>query len=102
MEVRLVLDRGKHGTQVMRLRSEEAIVGRRQDCDVRVRSAEVSRRHCLLSYRNGYLSVEDLDSVNGTYLNGHRVTGRQAVRPGDELGIGPVRFTVEYEITQKV
>jgi pSer/pThr/pTyr-binding forkhead associated (FHA) protein len=102
MEVRLVLEGGKVRKRTIRLRSTETIIGRRQDCDLRLKSAEVSRRHCLLSVHDGYVSVEDLDSVNGTYLNGHRVVGKQVVRPGDSLEIGPLRFVVEYEITQAV
>src|SRR5437588_2302356 len=99
MEVNLVVKRGASSKRVMRLKSEETIVGRRKDCDLRIRSAEVSRRHCLLSYQDGILHVEDLDSVNGTFVNHERVTGRQVVRPGDELEIGPIRFVVEYEIS---
>jgi predicted component of type VI protein secretion system len=67
---------------------------------LRIKSAEISRRHCLLSIHDGYVSIEDLDSVNGTFLNGRRVVGKQTVRPGDSLEVGPLRFTVEYEITQ--
>jgi pSer/pThr/pTyr-binding forkhead associated (FHA) protein len=100
MEVRLVVDAGGSRKRAVRLKSEETIIGRRHDCDLRIKSSEVSRRHCLLSIQEGYLSVEDLDSVNGTYLNGKRISGRQIVRPGDFLEIGPVRFVVEYELTQ--
>jgi pSer/pThr/pTyr-binding forkhead associated (FHA) protein len=99
MIVRLVQEKGK-SRKTLRLQSEESIVGRRHDCDVRIISAEVSRRHCLLSIFDGYLNVEDLDSVNGTFLNGKRVAGKQIVRPGDRLQIGPAEFVVEYELTQ--
>src|SRR5437588_3284299 len=100
MEVNLVVKRGASSKRVMRLKSEETIVGRRKDCDLRIRSAEISRRHCLLSYHDGVLHVEDLDSVNGTYVNGTRVTGRQIVRPGDILEIGPMRFAVEDQLSR--
>jgi len=100
MEVRLVLEGSRARKRVLRLHSAETIVGRRQDCDLRIKSAEISRRHCLLSIHDGYVSIEDLDSVNGTFLNGRRVVGKQTVRPGDSLEVGPLRFTVEYEITQ--
>jgi hypothetical protein len=100
MEARLVIEGGTARKRTVRLRSEETIIGRRQDCDLRIKSAAVSRRHCLLSIHDGYLSVEDLDSVNGTFLNGKRVLGKQTVRPGDLLEIGPARFVVEYDITQ--
>src|SRR5207244_4199000 len=81
--------------------SEETIVGRRRDCDLRIRSSEVSRRHCLLSFQDGVLHVEDLDSVNGTFVNGVRVSGRQVVRPGDRLDVGPIQFLVEYALSRE-
>ena len=62
----LVLERGSSKQQVIRLRSEETIVGRRQGSDLRIPSEQVSRRHCRLSFRDGILLVEDLASSNGT------------------------------------
>jgi pSer/pThr/pTyr-binding forkhead associated (FHA) protein len=50
----------------------------------------------LLTIQQGVLAVEDLDSVNGTFLNGTRVVGKQMVRPGDQLEVGPIVFRVEY------
>src|SRR4051812_4473060 len=100
MDVRLVVEKGAARSRAIRLHSEETIVGRRHGCDLRIPSASVSRRHCLLSFRDGFLSVEDLLSANGTYLNGERVAGKQVVRPGDRLDVGPVTFVVEYQLTQ--
>src|SRR5262249_19255414 len=100
MDVRLVVKKGGATKKALRLKSEETIVGRRQDCDLRIRSSAVSRRHCLLSYHDDVLHVEDLDSVNGTYLNGARVSGRQIVKPGDLLEIGPARFIVQYTLSR--
>ncbi|HZT79107.1 MAG TPA: FHA domain-containing protein [Gemmataceae bacterium] len=100
MQVRLVVDKGSKRSREFRLRGEETIVGRLKGCGLRIPSAEVSRRHCLLSCKDGYVTVEDLKSANGTYLNGEPVRGREVVRPGDQLQIGPVTFVVEYEMTQ--
>jgi pSer/pThr/pTyr-binding forkhead associated (FHA) protein len=100
MNVRLVVEKGTRRKRILKLPSAESIVGRRQDCDVRIPSNEVSRRHCLLTIHDGCLIAEDLDSVNGTFVNGQRIEGRQIVLPGDHLEIGPVRFVVEYEMTQ--
>src|SRR5438105_2840410 len=100
MDVRLVLEKGNTRAKVVRVHADETIIGRRKDCDLRILSSQVSRRHCLISVHDGYVSVEDLDSVNGTFVNGKRVTGRAVLRPGDHLGIGALRFVVEYELTQ--
>jgi predicted component of type VI protein secretion system len=99
MDVELVVERGSRKRQTIHLRSDETIIGRREGCDLRIPSGEVSRRHCRLSVRDGILTVEDLHSSNGTFLNGTRVTDSQIVQPGDRLDIGPVCFRVKYQLS---
>jgi len=99
MDVKLVIEQGKTRTRTLHLRREQGVVGRERGCDLRIASSEVSRRHCILRISNGYVTVEDLQSSNGTQLNGEPVQGRQVVRPGDRLRIGPVTFVVEYQLT---
>src|SRR5262245_7781481 len=99
MDVQLVVERGSRKRQTIHLRSEDTIVGRREGCDLRIPSGEVSRRHCRLSVRDGVLMVEDLHSSNGTFLNGMRVTDNQVVQPGDRLEVGPVLFRVKYQLS---
>jgi pSer/pThr/pTyr-binding forkhead associated (FHA) protein len=97
MDVRLVVEKGAKKKREIRLKSEDTIIGRRTGCDLRVPSASVSRRHCRLSFRDDCLVVEDLQSANGTYVNGIRVTDSQVVNPGDRLEVGPVTFLVQYK-----
>lgn len=99
MNVTLVTVEGSKTPQRFSLRSEETIVGRREGCDLRIPSHSVSRRHCRLSFRDDLLSVEDLASANGTYVNGQRIAKAEILRPGDQLAIGPVAFLVEYTLT---
>ncbi len=101
MEVRLVVEKGKTPKTSYRLQSGQTVIGRRQDCDLRIVSSEVSRRHCVLTINGNHVEVEDLDSVNGTFLNGSRVAGRKIVRPNDRLDVGPVRFVVKYEMSKE-
>ena len=98
MEVRLVSEKGSRRSHVFRMRAPVLVIGRKQGSGVRVPSAAVSRQHCRLEQADGFVTVEDLDSVNGTLLNGLPVSGRQTVRPGDRLKVGPVTFVVEYEL----
>jgi hypothetical protein len=65
----------------------ELLVGRHLGCDVVLSSVKVSRRHARLIFRDGSWILLDLDSTNGTRVNGVRV-GRCALQPGDELVIG--------------
>jgi predicted component of type VI protein secretion system len=99
MDVKLVITGGSRKKQVIRLRSEETIVGRQHGCDLRIPSPDVSRRHCRLSVRSDCLVVEDLASSNGSYVNGARIQGEELLRPGDALAIGPVTFRVEYALS---
>jgi pSer/pThr/pTyr-binding forkhead associated (FHA) protein len=101
MDVQLILVKGARKRQTLRLRTEETIIGRREGCEVRIPSSQVSRRHCRLSFQNDVLMAEDLDSANGTFLNGERINGAEAVRPGDRLEVGPVTFEVKYQLSQK-
>src|SRR5438105_4953682 len=102
MDVRLVVDKGSTKQRTWELHHKETVIGRRRDCDLRILSAEVSRRHCVLIIDDGYVNLEDLDSINGTFINGSRVVGKQVVRPGDHLEIGPLEFIVEYELSRSV
>ncbi len=96
MNVKLIVQQGDKSLQAIALRSEETIIGRRRGCDVRVPSEAVSRRHCLLSVRDSAVTVEDLASVNGTFVNGKKITSKQLLYPGDRLEVGPVTFLIEY------
>jgi pSer/pThr/pTyr-binding forkhead associated (FHA) protein len=50
---------------------------------------------------DGLVRVEDLESANGTFINGTQIHGLEIVRPGDRVGLGPVTFVVEYDLTLK-
>ena len=73
---------------------EELVIGRHPSCDVVVADATVSRRHARLTFRDGGWIVKDLDSTNGTRLNGQYV-GRCRLRPGDQLALGHQRLRVD-------
>ena len=64
----------------------ELVIGRHPSCDVVLDADTVSRRHARLVFRDGSWILQDLDSTNGTRLNGHPV-GRCRLRPGDHLAL---------------
>jgi predicted component of type VI protein secretion system len=70
------------------------LVGRHPQCDVRLPSIRVSRRHCCLTEVDGAIIVRDLGSTNGTLINGQRVEAGR-LRPGDELSIANLRYRLE-------
>jgi pSer/pThr/pTyr-binding forkhead associated (FHA) protein len=69
------------------------VVGRDRDCDVRLNEQTVSRMHCVIVKNGDALAVRDLDSTNGTHVNGARVR-RSMLAANDRLRIGFVDFLV--------
>lgn len=67
------------------------VIGRAAECDISVPADEISRRHALIKPTAEGLSVEDLGSANGTYINGKRIQ-QGFLNPGDELRLDAVRF----------
>jgi hypothetical protein len=77
---------------------QEVAIGR-QDADLVVEDPEVSRRHAVLRRSGGSVIVEDLDSTNGTFVNGERIRSPIKVGPGDQVRVG--RTTLEIEPDQR-
>ncbi|HEX5475258.1 MAG TPA: FHA domain-containing protein [Vicinamibacterales bacterium] len=69
-------------------------VGRAPRADFIVEAALVSRLHCRLTAGAAELEVIDLESTNGTFVNGERVS-RAMLKAGDRLGVGRVELSVE-------
>jgi pSer/pThr/pTyr-binding forkhead associated (FHA) protein len=68
-------------------------IGRAPRADFIVEAALVSRLHCQLTAGAADLEVVDLESTNGTFVNGERVE-RALLKSGDKLGVGKVEFIV--------
>lgn len=96
MQIRLIIEKGSKTRSVFVVRGPDMVIGRQIGCHLRIPSAAVSRRHCLLSTVHDRLSVRDLGSANGTLVNGREIRGEQSLFPGDRLQIGPVTFLVEF------
>ena len=74
----------------------DIVIGRGSDCNLRLSAPQVSRRHCFLRVGRDSVSVTDLDSSNGTYVDGARITAgkRYDIVDGAQLALGPVRFII--------
>lgn len=69
------------------------LVGRDHDCVVRLDSATVSRRHARIVVAGGQATVEDLDSKNGTQLNGRGFEQAARLKDGDQIQVGSIAMT---------
>jgi pSer/pThr/pTyr-binding forkhead associated (FHA) protein len=100
MDVKLLVKKGSNGPHEIPLTTAETTVGRQKGCRLRVPSGTVSRQHCRFLFENERLYVEDLNSSNGTFVNGVRVYGKHMVQPGDEVEVGPVIFVANYLLVE--
>lgn len=64
------------------------LLGRGRDCDIVFDDASVSKAHARVHLADGAATIEDLDSTNGTLLNGRRLEGVAELRRGDRIGLG--------------
>jgi pSer/pThr/pTyr-binding forkhead associated (FHA) protein len=73
---------------------EITLVGRREECDLRLDHKSISKMHCILVKTDGLLLVRDLGSTNGTRVNGQRVR-RAALLPNDQISIASCKYRVQ-------
>lgn len=96
--LRLVLQPSGLSVEVDRL---VAVLGRHSEADVRLPLPDVSRRHCRFSFADGVWCVADLNSLNGTFVNGNRVATAVLVG-GDTLKVGGFTFVVQLVEPRRV
>jgi hypothetical protein len=71
------------------------VIGRAGGIDVRIEDNFASGRHARVFDHDGRVYVEDMNSTNGTYLNGQRVEGQEPLQPDDRIRIGDTEFRYE-------
>ncbi len=76
-----------------------AVAGRSGSCDIVLDDPTVSKQHARFHARAGHVFVEDLQSTNGTLVNGKRIGQQTALRRGDRIGLG-ANLIVVLGITQ--
>jgi pSer/pThr/pTyr-binding forkhead associated (FHA) protein len=81
------------GSAPITITKDLVLIGRKEDCDVRLNHKSVSKIHCVLVKTDGLLLLRDLGSTNGTRVNGTRVR-RAALLPNDQLSIAHYKFRV--------
>ena len=93
--VRLICVAGSDLGRTFRLVRMPVVIGRGR-ADVALRGMDVSRQHARLSSSGQDFTIEDLDSQNGTYVNGTMVEGKATVRVGDRVQIGSTIFVFAH------
>jgi hypothetical protein len=83
-------------TSKLRVKKVSTVVGREATCDLYIESFQVSRRHCLLQITDRGLLVKDLESTNGTFVNGIPLKDGY-INEGDRLSLGTYVMTLRKE-----
>jgi len=74
--------------EVFPLTDGEHIAGRGAECSLVIDGTTVSRRHARMTVSHGVARIEDLDSTNGTHVNGTRISTPTRLAAGDEFALG--------------
>jgi pSer/pThr/pTyr-binding forkhead associated (FHA) protein len=96
MQVVMVMFRADGERRSFSVTRDLTVIGRREDCDLRIPLGDVSRKHCRIVRDGENLRLEDLGSSNGTFINGQRIT-EAYMSAGDTVQVGPVVFCVQID-----
>lgn len=83
----LLLREGRSPKRQWHLSGQVVTIGRGDDCDIIIDDRQASRHHARITYREGEYFLEDLESKNGTFLNGGPLNRAAPIKDGDVIGI---------------
>lgn len=93
---------GGHEQKTYPIDKSRIVVGREPKCDIHIDNLGISREHCAFSQRGDAYLVQDLNSSNGTYVNGRKIT-EHFLNHDDEIVIGKymLKFKNEAQVVEK-
>lgn len=83
------------GGPAVTIEKDMILVGRNEECELRLDHKSVSKLHCILVKTDGLILVRDLGSTNGTRVNGQRVR-RAALLPNDNFAVANFKYRVAF------
>jgi len=86
-----------HTNIIDKLKSKSnIIIGRAPECDISFNSNSVSRQHAeIKKSTEGTYTINDLNSTNGTFVNGSKIKGKQVITPSDKIFIGKLQLSLK-------
>ncbi len=97
LNAKLVVVGGDAQQKEVRLKQLPTIIGRGRDVNLTLPHPLVSRVHCEIFEKQGYLYVKDLESLNGTYVNNIKIENERILEPNQLLTLGNVTFRAVYQ-----
>ena len=96
MQVKLTVVGGKASKRTVSIRLPVSI-GRSREAGLTIAHPQVSRRHCELIESDGLVLIRDVGSLNGTYIESHRIK-EAPLLPDTTFSIGPLTFRIRYRL----
>ena len=96
-QVMLTTTTGNLTNTVKTVITSSLIVGRSDVCDLYIDDVKLSRQHFAIEAVPGGLTLVDLNSTNGTFLNGRAITGKTQLNPNDVIAAGKTTIKVEFQ-----
>jgi serine phosphatase RsbU (regulator of sigma subunit) len=97
-QVRLTLFQPNIAPTKVTLPAQTITLGRASDCTIPIRDRFLSRRHAEIMFDAGQWLVRDCGSVNGTLLNGARITAPAVLKPGDRISLGDSELVFDQQL----
>jgi pSer/pThr/pTyr-binding forkhead associated (FHA) protein len=101
MQVNLKVLVGKSVGKEITVPVKHFLIGRSEDCHLRPKSDAISRNHCAILTQDEKVVLRDLNSRNGTFLNGERISGDVEVHSGDHVQVGKLEFEIVIQVPKK-
>ena len=89
------------GGNTIELSRDLTVVGRKEDCDLRLDHKSISKFHCVIVRMENTLLLRDLGSTNGTMVNGKRIR-RATLKNNDRLDIANLPFKIQISIGKAI
>jgi predicted component of type VI protein secretion system len=101
VQYRLVVKAGPDEGRLIEINKPLLIIGRDPAADIQINDPEISRKHAKITNQGGPVTIEDLGSTNGTFVNNARIAGPYHLRPGEIIYLGE-HVTLLFEQNQDV
>jgi pSer/pThr/pTyr-binding forkhead associated (FHA) protein len=99
--IHLQMEDDPSGNSDFELREGTQLIGKGSDCDIIIAHSTISRRHCQVALVDRTITLADLGSTNGTYVNGQLIH-QEFVVPGDKVTLGSVPFLVAARLRRNL
>ena len=94
MQLKLKVIAGKSAGTEIPITKKRFLIGRAEQCNLRPKSDAISRNHCVILVKDQTVLIRDLNSRNGTVVNGEKISGDKELESGDHLQLGKLEFEI--------